>query len=108
MNKNRILFFSDLHYAPEKPVNNYIRTEAGGIFRTQFISKEDLNKNNLLTIICTHFGIAEDNMKGNWWFESCPEDVLLANRKELKEIIKNDKNNLSVFSGHQHWTKHIK
>ena len=96
-------------------VNNDMGTEAGGIFKTQFISKEDLNwlkedlnKNNLPTIICTHFGVAEDDMKGNWWFESCPEDALLGNRKELKEIIKNNKNILAVFSGHQHWTKYIK
>lgn len=46
-------------------------------------------------------------MKGNWWFESCPETALLGNRKELKEILKSDKNLLAVFSGHQHWTKKI-
>ena len=96
-------------------VNNNIGTEAGGIFKTQFISKEDLNwlkkdlnQNNLPTIICTHFGVAEDDMKGNWWFAICPEHALLGNRKELKEIMKNRKNILGVFSGHQHWTKHIK
>lgn len=96
-------------------VNNNIGTEAGGIFKTQFIAKEDLNwlkedlnRNDLPTIICLHFGVAEDDMKGNWWFESCPEDALLGNRKELKEIIKKHKNILAVFSGHQHWTKHIK
>lgn len=95
-------------------VNNNIGREAGGILKTQFMSKEDfewlkedLNQNNLPTIICIHFGIAEDDMKGNWWFESCPEDALLANRKELKEILKNSENILAVFSGHQHWTKHI-
>lgn len=95
-------------------VNNDLGTAAGGIFKTQFISKEDLNwlkedleKNSLPTIVCLHFGVAEDDMKGNWWFESCPEHALLGNRKELKEIIKNDKNILAVFSGHQHWTKHI-
>lgn len=95
-------------------VNNDIGTMSGGILKTQFISKqdlnwlkEDLNKNNLPTIICTHFGVAEDDMKGNWWFETCPQHALLGNRKELKEIIKNNKNILAVFSGHQHWTKHI-
>lgn len=46
-------------------------------------------------------------MKGNWWFETCPEHALLGNRKELKEIIKINKNILAVFSGHQHWTKKI-
>ena len=95
-------------------VNNDMGTASGGIFKTQFISeedldwlKEDLAKNHLPTIVCTHFGVAEDDMKGNWWFESCPEHALLGNRKELKEIIKNNKNILAVFSGHQHWTKHI-
>lgn len=95
-------------------VNNDIGTESGGIFKTQFISeqdlnwlKEDLNVNKLPTIICTHFGVAEDDMKGNWWFETCPEHALLGNRKELKEIIKINKNILAVFSGHQHWTKKI-
>lgn len=96
-------------------LNNDIGTEYGGIFKAQFMSKEDLNwlkedleKNNLPTILCIHFGVAEDDMKGNWWFESNPEHALLGNRKELKEIIKNDKNILAVFSGHQHWTKYIK
>lgn len=95
-------------------VNNDMGTASGGIFKTQFISEEDLNwlkedlaKNNLPTIVCTHFGVAEDDMKGNWWFETCPEHALLGNRKELKEIMKNNKNILAVFSGHQHWTKHI-
>ena len=95
-------------------VNNNMGREAGGILKTQFISKEDLEwleknlkENELPTIVCVHFGIAEDNMKGNWWFESCPEYALLANRKEVKTILKNKKNIISVFSGHQHWTKHI-
>lgn len=95
-------------------VNNELGTESGGIFKTQFISaedmiwlKEDLKQNKLPTIICVHFGIAEDDMKGNWWFETCPEHALLGNRKQLKEILKNDKNILAVFSGHQHWTKTI-
>ena len=95
-------------------VNNELGNEEGGIYKTQFVSaddmkwlKEDLEKNTLPTIICIHFGVAEDEMKGNWWFECLPETALLGNRKELKEILKNDKNVLAVFSGHQHWTKKI-
>lgn len=96
-------------------VNNDLGTAQGGIFKTQFISnedmewlKEDLRNNKLPTIICLHFGVAEDDMKGNWWFESCPETALLGNRKELKQIIKEHSNVLAIFSGHQHWTKHVK
>ena len=95
-------------------VNNEMETAESGIFKTQFISdedlkwlKNDLEKNNLPSIVCVHFGVAEDEMKGNWWFESCPETALLGNKKELKEILKDDKNLLAVFSGHQHWTKKI-
>lgn len=93
-------------------VNETLGVEFGGIFKTQFISSEDLKwlkndleKNNLPSIIFTHFGIAEDNMKGNWWFARSPDHALLGNRKEVKEILKQDKNLLAVFSGHQHWTK---
>ncbi len=84
----------------------------GGIFKTQFVSdkdlkwlKEDLKNNHLPVIMLSHFGIAEDDMKGNWWFEKNPDHALLGNRKELKEILSKDKNLIAVFSGHQHWTK---
>lgn len=58
-------------------------------------------------MIFTHFGLVEDDMIGNWWFETCKEDALLANRKEVKRILKTDNNIIGVFSGHQHWTKKI-
>jgi len=99
-------------------IGNDIREEygnfEGGIFKTQFISEEDLKwlekdlkQNNLPSLIFTHFGVAEDEMKGNWWFENLPEAALLGNRNDLKKILKQDKNLLGVFSGHQHWTKRI-
>ena len=63
---------------------------------------EDLAKTELPVIICLHFGIAEDIQEGNYWFEACPEEGLIANRKELKEILKRSGNVRAVFSGHQH------
>ena len=96
-------------------VRNDLGTAEGGILKTQFISKDDLEwlkndlkDNNMPCIIFNHFGIAEDDMIGNWWFKSCPESALLANRKELKEILKINTKIIGVFSGHQHWTKKIK
>jgi len=89
-------------------------TDHGGIDRTQYLSNEDLkwleddlNTNELPAIIFTHFGVAEDSMQGNFWFNIHTENALLKNRKELKSIIEDDKNILGVFSGHQHWTKDI-
>lgn len=96
-------------------IRNNLGTAEGGILKTQFISnndlkwlKKDLEENDLPCIIFNHFGIAEDDMTGNWWFENYPEGALLANRKELKEILKMRNNIIGVFSGHQHWTKKIR
>lgn len=93
-------------------VDNKIGTADGGVQRTRVISNEDiewlrndLKQNNLPCIVFTHYGIAEDEMKGNWWFEECPNSALLLNRKDIKNIFKNDKNLMAIFSGHQHWTK---
>ena len=95
-------------------LENFTISDDGGISRTKNIStedlkwlKNDLKKNTLPTIICYHYGIAEDDMKGNWWFEKDKEEALLENRNELKEILESDKNIVAVFSGHQHWTKEI-
>jgi predicted phosphodiesterase len=86
----------------------------GGIVKTRKLAeaslqwlKNDLKKNSLPTLIFIHYGLAEDEMKGNWWFEENPELALLENRREVKELLKPDKNVLAVFSGHQHWTKTI-
>ena len=86
----------------------------GGIYKAQCMSqkeinwlKEDLVKNKLPCIIFTHFGLAEDRQIGNYWFEKKPEDGLMNNRQEVKEIIKLDDNVIAIFNGHQHWTKQI-
>lgn len=86
----------------------------GGIYKAQCMSKkeinwlkEDLAKNKLPCIIFTHFGLAEDKQRGNYWFEKNPEDGLMNNRQEVKEIIKLNDNVIAIFNGHQHWTKQI-
>lgn len=95
-------------------IRHELGTERGGIFKTQYISlediewlKKDLKDNKLPCLIFNHFGLAEDMMKGNYWFEKNPECALLKNRDEIKKILKNDKNVIAVFSGHQHWTKKL-
>jgi hypothetical protein len=89
-------------------------TAHGGIAKTRVLLdedlqwlKDDIKKNKLPSLVFLHYGVAEDDMKGNWWFERSPEHALLQNRKDLKKILKTDKNLLAVFSGHQHWTKRI-
>lgn len=85
-------------------------------YRTQYISQNDLkwlkkdleiNKDKNI-IIFSHFGIAEDNnIKENFWcYSQDGENLMLRNRNELKEIMKN-KNIVAIFCVHQHWTKQI-
>ena len=107
--------FKGYHFvflAPE--VNNQIGTEMGGILRTQYLTpqdlewlKNDLQNNHLPCIIFSHFGLAEDDMIGNYWFEKHSANAFWANRFEIKQILNTNKNLLAVFSGHQHWTKDI-
>ena len=80
-------------------------TLRGGCYKTQTMSQgeiewlcRDLEKNTLPTIIFTHFPLAEDKSVDD-------ECMFMKNRAQIKEIIKNDKNVLAVFSGHQHVTK---
>lgn len=95
-------------------VRNELGNEHGGIFKTQYMNeneiqklKYDLENTDKPTIIFTHYGLAEDDMKGNFWFENDIDGALLKNREEVKEIIRNNKNIISVFTGHQHWSKQI-
>ena len=87
----------------------------GGIYKAHCMSKKeirwlkkDLDKNELPCIIFTHFGLAEDKQIGNYWFKKNPENALMSNRKEIKNIIKNHNNVIAIFNGHQHWTKQLK
>lgn len=85
-------------------------------YRTQYISDkdlawiaEDLDANSdKKVIVFSHFGIAEDEMKGNFYYDKNPEGGIIINREKLKEILHKHKNILSVFCGHQHWTKAIR
>ncbi|MCI9434651.1 MAG: hypothetical protein HFI86_05220 [Bacilli bacterium] len=84
-------------------------------YRTQYLSDRDLKwiENDLKinvdkkTIVFSHFGIAEDDMKGNFWFENDIESGMIRNREYLKKMLVNHKNLIGVFVGHQHWTKKI-
>lgn len=84
---------------------------ADGTYIIQFLKedlnwlKRDLQQNNLPCLIFTHYGLAEDNMKGNWWYEKCPQVAVLQERKEIKQILERDNHVIAIFSGHQHWTK---
>lgn len=92
---------------------DYDAVDSKGIkFEKHWISDEDLDwletdlkQTELPVVICLHFGVAEDSQEGNYWFDPCPEEGLIKNRRELKKILKDSGKVRAVFSGHQHWTK---
>lgn len=95
-------------------INNQIGAGVGGILRTQFVSatdikwlENDLQLNTLPYLVFSHFGIAADEMKGNYWFGKDPQYAVLGNHEEVKNILKDKVKPLAVFSGHQHWTKQV-
>ncbi|MBR3134296.1 MAG: metallophosphoesterase [Clostridia bacterium] len=95
-------------------VRNELGHEHGGIFKTQFMSEKDIEwlekdvkKTSKPTILFTHYGLAEDDFKGNYWFEEDHDGALLKNRDAIKRIIRENDNIIGVFTGHQHWSKQI-
>ena len=73
-------------------IRNELGNEHGGIYKTQYVSEKelawlekDLEKNILPTVIFTHFGIAEVDLTGNFWFEKDHDGAVLKNNEEVKE-----------------------
>lgn len=67
--------------------------------------KADLKQTDKPTIVFIHYPLAEDDMKGNFWFEAEPQYALLENREEVRIILETSKKVKAVFSAHQHWNK---
>lgn len=67
--------------------------------------KDNLAKTNKPTIVFSHYGLAEDEMKGNFWFEGEKHYALLSNRTEVKKILEQSGKVRAVFNAHQHWNK---
>lgn len=67
--------------------------------------KNDLLKTNKPVVVFIHYGLAEDDMKGNFWFEGNPQNALLGNRKEVRKILEESGKVKAVISAHQHWNR---
>ncbi len=52
-----------------------------------------------------HHGLAEQNLKGNPWFEDRPDSCLIKNREEVRSILENSNKVVVVFNSHLHWDK---
>lgn len=67
--------------------------------------KEDLASTDKETVIFVHYGVAEDDMIGNFWFEGAPDLATLGNRAQIRSILERSGNVRAVISAHQHWNR---
>ena len=67
--------------------------------------KKDLNKTDKKTIVFVHHGLADQDVTGNPWFEGRPENCLIANRKEIRNIFSKSNKVIASFNSHLHWDK---
>jgi len=65
----------------------------------------DLSSTNSKTFIFSHQALADQDLRGNFWFEDDPESCLIENRHSIRAIIRDIGNVVGVFNGHLHWNR---
>lgn len=66
---------------------------------------EGLKATEKPTIVFSHYGLADDDMVGNFWFEKIPDKAVIKNRHEVRQILEKSGNVKAVISAHQHWNR---
>jgi predicted phosphodiesterase len=67
--------------------------------------KDDLAKTKKSTVIFSHYGLADDDMVGNFWFENIPDRAVLNDRGKIRKIFEDSGKVKGVISAHQHWNR---
>lgn len=55
------------------------------------------------TIVLMHHSAADQDLRGNRWFERAPHICLVQERKRLRELFQRHGGVRAVFNGHLHW-----
>jgi len=76
---------------------------------TVFDEQLDWLKNELnidkKCIVFLHHSLADQDLRGNPWFEGKPDFCLVANRKDVRNVLEARNNVVAVFNGHLHWDR---
>jgi 3',5'-cyclic-AMP phosphodiesterase len=67
--------------------------------------KEDLKESDRECIIFVHYGLADQDLAGNPWFEGRPEKCLIKNREEVRGILSKSGKVIAAFNSHLHWDR---
>jgi 3',5'-cyclic AMP phosphodiesterase CpdA len=65
--------------------------------------ERDLAATRLPTLVLMHHSAADQDLRGNRWFERAPHICLVQERRRLREILARSGRVLAVFNGHLHW-----
>lgn len=67
--------------------------------------QKDLGKTNKKCVVFIHHGLADQNLKGNPYFEGKPKVCLISNRQEIRNIFSTSNKIIAVFNSHLHWDR---
>jgi alkaline phosphatase len=67
--------------------------------------KQDLASTQKPTVVFEHYGLAEDEMEGNFWFEGMSRYATLSNRDKVRQVLEESGKVRAVFTAHQHWNR---
>jgi hypothetical protein len=64
---------------------------------------DDLGRTSLPVVVVVHHSAADQNLRGNRWFEGHPDICLIAERQQLRELLHGHGHVVLVLNGHLHW-----
>lgn len=65
--------------------------------------EKDLDQTDKPTTVFCHHSLADQDLTGNPWFARTPEECLVENRKEVRQLLKHSGRVIAVVNGHLHW-----
>ena len=89
--------FVVLHTVERKDVNVTVGEEQLAFLR------DDLARTSAPSIVLMHHSAAEQDLRGNRWFEGSPHICLVEERQALRKILRESGRVQAVFNGHLHW-----
>jgi len=66
--------------------------------------REDLSRTTLPAVVAMHHAAAEQDLRGNPWFEHAPHVALVKGREDLRATIADSGRVIMVLNGHLHWS----
>ncbi|OGL36401.1 hypothetical protein A3E49_03890 [Candidatus Saccharibacteria bacterium RIFCSPHIGHO2_12_FULL_49_19] len=67
--------------------------------------KQDLKSTKKPTVVFEHYGLADDDMVGNFWFSKQPDKAHLSNKLDVRKVLEDSEKVKAVFTAHQHWNR---